>query len=81
MTVTSKEWALLAVRSDVSGTDELGRKIEPELYHLKTDPTQTKNLYQEKHEVAERLHSKMIKFLESIGASEEILKLWRRLPE
>ncbi len=81
MTVTSKEWALLAVRSDVSGTDELGRKIEPELYHLKTDPTQTKNLYQEKHEVAERLHSKMIEFLESIGASEEILKLWRRLPE
>jgi arylsulfatase A-like enzyme len=81
MTVTSKEWALLAVRSDVSGTDELGRKIEPELYHLETDPTQTRNLYQEKREVAERLHSKMIEFLESIRTSEEILKLWRRLPE
>jgi len=81
MTVTSKEWALISVRSDVSGTDEVGRKIEPELYHLPTDPTQTKNLYQEKREVARQLHSKMIQFLESIKTSEEILNLWRKPPE
>ena len=81
MTVSSKEWALLAVRSDVSGTDELGRKIEPELYHLPTDPTQAKNLYKERNEVAEQLHSKMIQFLESKKTSEEILNLWRKLPE
>jgi len=78
LTVTSKEWAFLAVRSDMSGTDELGRKIQPELYHLPTDPNQTKNLYKDKSEVADKLHSKMIQFLESVKTNKEITNLWRK---
>jgi len=78
ITVTSKEWALLALAggSDLPPQDELGRKIEPELYHLPTDPNQTKNLYKEKIEVAEELRSKMIGFLKSTGTKEEILREW-----
>ncbi len=81
MTITSKEWALLTVRPDVTGTDELGRRMEPELYNLKADPKQTRNLYRERGDVAEELHSKMLRFLRDMGASEEIIKRWSRLPE
>ncbi|MFQ6095465.1 MAG: sulfatase, partial [Candidatus Bathyarchaeia archaeon] len=38
ITVTTKEWALLAAGLDTPSKDELGRKIESELYHLATDP-------------------------------------------
>ena len=77
MTVTNKEWALLAVRSDIPGSSKLGNEIQPELYYLPTDPNQIKNLYEEKIEVVEELHSKMIQFLESVKTSEEIMNLWK----
>ena len=78
MTVTSKDWALITVRSDTPPTDDLGMKLEPELYHLPTDPKQTKNVYHEKREVAQELHAKMIGFLESVGTKEEALRHWRK---
>jgi len=78
MTVTSKEWALIAVRPDISAKDELEREVKSELYHLQTDPTQTRNLYDERKDVAQKLHASMINFLESIKTSKEILNLWSK---
>lgn len=78
MTVTSKDWSLITHRSDAPPVDNLGVKMESELYHLPTDPKQTRNIYNEKEEVAQELHTKMIAFLESVGTKEEILKRWRK---
>ena len=77
ITVTSEEWAFLAVRDDSPLVDELGRKVEPELYHLPTDPQQTNNLYNKEKDIAQELQSNMIQFLKSLGAREEILLNWR----
>jgi len=77
ITVTSDKWSLIATRADAPPTGERGERLTPELYHLPTDPKQTKNLYDEKTEVAEELRSNMIKFLESLGTEEEILRPWR----
>ena len=79
LTVTSKEWAFIATRSDVSGTDEQGKKIKPELYNLKKDSAQSRNLYGEQREIAKWLHLKMIRFLESKNTSDEILKIWKSI--
>ena len=78
MTVTSNEWALLAAGSETPAEDELGRKIESELYHLFKDPSETQNVYSEKKEVADELRSKMIQFLKSMGTREEQLNNWIR---
>jgi len=76
ITVTSKDWALLAAGINAPPKDELGRRVESELYNLSTDPNETRNLYNEKEEVTEELRSKMIEFLKSMGTKEEILKNW-----
>ena len=68
ITVTSKRWALLVPPA--------GAEAKPELYDLSKDPQETKNLVDEKPEIADQLHSKMIKFLEALGTSEEILRKW-----
>jgi len=70
ITVTSKVWALLAARIDPSA------RIESELYNLSEDPSETKNLYDEEDDVAEQLHSEMVKRLRSMGAEDEILNRW-----
>jgi arylsulfatase A-like enzyme len=77
LTITSKEWVLIATIPDLSETDVLGRKIKPELYNLKKDPTQIINLFGEEQEIAKKLHSKMIRFLKSKNTSEEIVKIWK----
>ena len=59
--------------------EALRNKLEPELYHLSSDPRQICNLFEEQKDVAENLHSKMVKFLESIRTREEILRYWREL--
>jgi arylsulfatase A-like enzyme len=76
LTVSSKEWSLIAAISKLSETDELGRKTKSELYNLKNDPNQTINLYGEENKVVKQLHSKMIRFLQSKNTNEEILKIW-----
>jgi len=78
VTVTSKDWVLITARSDAPPADSLGVKVEPELYHLPTDPRQSRNLYREKEEAADELHSKMVRFLESISTKEEVLRHWRK---
>jgi len=70
ITVTSRRWALLVPPPET--------RAEPELYDLSKDPQETKNLVEEKPEIADQLHSKMIKFLEALGTSEEILQKWRK---
>lgn len=70
ITVTSKEWAFLAARNNASA------QAESELYNLSKDPAETRNLYNEETDVAERLHSKMIEFLRSMGTEDEILRNW-----
>lgn len=70
ITVTSKRWALLI--------PPRGVEAEPELYDLSRDPKETRNLINEKPEVADQLHSKMVKFLEKMGAGEEVLRRWRK---
>ena len=79
MTATTKEWALLMGRSDILGKEVSGKRIQTELYHLPTDPNQTKNMYVDKKEVTIELHSKTMKFLESMKADREVLDLWKRL--
>ena len=73
MTITSDEWAVIAVRPDIAGTEDADQ-----LYHLQSDPKQSKNMYHEEKEVAANLYSRMIKFLEEKKVSKEILKLWRK---
>ena len=73
ITVTSKQWALLAAiqNSDIDGGSE--ETVESKLYDLTKDPNETQNLYVEKTEVAEELRSEMIRFLRALGAKEEVL--------
>lgn len=78
MTITSKDWSLITVKNDAPFVDKLGVRAEPELYYLSKDPGQQNNIYQENREIAEKLHEKMIHFLESIGTKEEIVDRWRR---
>jgi len=70
ITVTSKEWAFLAARNNASA------EAESELYDLSKDPTETHNVCDEEAYVAERLRSKMIEFLRSMGTKDEILRNW-----
>ncbi len=70
ITVTSKRWALLVPPA--------GAEAKPELYDLSKDPQETKNLVDEKPEITDQLHSKMIKFLEALRTSEGILRKWRK---
>jgi arylsulfatase A-like enzyme len=74
ITVTSEEWALLAARINAP------TQVESELYNLSKDPSETQNLYYKEAEVAEQLRSKMIEFLRSKGAEEEILQNWAKQP-
>jgi len=71
--------AIKSVSSVKRLQERLGSDLKPELYHLRSDPNQSINVFEEEREVAEHLHLKLVKFLESIGAKEEILRYWRRL--
>ena len=63
-TVTTDEWTLLY-------------NVDPgmsELYHLKTDPKQEKNLIAKNPEKARELHQLLVKFLKETKVPERILK-------
>jgi len=70
ITVTSKGWALLASQVE-SG-------VKSELYDLSRDPGETKNLIDERPDVADDLRSRMIKLLRALGTSEETLRKWMK---
>jgi len=93
VTITSKEWSLiLAPKIESRGlekatytliVDGVPRilkpfgKIDTELYNLKKDPQQKRNVLDENMNVALDLRSKFIKFLREIGAEKEIIKPWQ----
>jgi hypothetical protein len=51
----------------------LDRVPEPELYDIKADPGMTKNIYKKNRDVAVRLHSAHVRFLEKLGMRQEYL--------
>ncbi|NCO96316.1 MAG: sulfatase-like hydrolase/transferase, partial [Armatimonadetes bacterium] len=61
-TVYDKNWAFF-----IGGKPE----EKPELYDLRTDPTQTKNVLAKNPEVAKRMHNALLKFLKDLGTDEE----------
>jgi len=63
--VTDGEWTLI----------HAGNAGKSELYNVLDDPAQENNLIREKQDVAERLHSEYLKFLERLGVDERKLKL------
>jgi len=92
ITVTTDEWAFIyrgqveeALRDNSGWQRNFKRlegtagKIVNELYYLPDDPNQKNNLYDEKKEVANKIHSKLVGFLESVGTKEEHFKYWRKL--
>jgi len=51
-------------------------KIATELYDLKSDPKQKRNLLAEEKDVAQNIREKFIKFLSELNASKEIISQW-----
>jgi arylsulfatase A-like enzyme len=56
-TVWTEEWSLVYWRVG----------IEPELYHLPSDPDQLRNLYAEHRDVARELHGRYVHLLQELG--------------
>jgi len=65
-TVTDKRWTYLAY-------GEKGGK--PELYDLKADPQQKKNIIRQEPKVAARMHRALTAFLKDVGTPEENYEL------
>jgi arylsulfatase A-like enzyme len=59
----------------------LGGKMEPELYHLPSDPGQKKNVFLKNRDTARRIHTRFIRFLEDVKTDEKILAPWRNFKE
>jgi len=51
-------------------------KINTELYNLKSDPKQERNLVSEETETAKNIQAKFIGFLSELGASRETISPW-----
>jgi len=92
ITVTTNGWALMYAgqvedmlrdnpgrRMNLENLEKMVGKVGNELYDLSKDPMQKNNIYDERKDIAEELHSKLVTFLEEIGTKEEYLKYWRRL--
>lgn len=65
-TVTDKRWTYISYGE---------KQGEPELYDLKEDPAQKKNLIRKRPDVASRMHKALMKFLEGVGTPEENYEL------
>jgi len=76
LTVTSKDWSLLAALTTKPADVHRKERVQSELYSLTKDPSQTRNLYDEKTSVADELRSKMAGFLRSLGAQDQVLSNW-----
>jgi len=68
-TIVDGQWALI-----VGAGDRV-----PELYHLPADPQQQKNVFEQNHPVADRLHRSYIQFLESVGTNPDFIAPRRQL--
>jgi len=92
ITVTTRNWALIYAgeveealkdnpgrKMNLERLEKLAGKVKNELYNLSKDPKQQNNVFDEEKDVAERLHAKLVKFLEDVGTQPEYLRYWRRL--
>lgn len=61
-TIRDEEWTLL-----IGGK----RPHRPELYHLPSDPGQTRNVLAKNRDTARRLHGEFVKFLRNLGTDED----------
>jgi len=92
-TITTEEWSFIYAGSgeileegetkDVDGIamrlKALGQYFGHELYHLPSDPSQQKNLFSERRDIAEGLQVRYTEFLKSLGTEEDYLRYWRAL--
>lgn len=90
-TIATKDWTFIygleeqeerryetrIVDGKVRVQKRLGKRVEPELYHLSSDPGQKRNVFLKHKDIARKLHSQFIKFLETVKTEENILKPWR----
>ncbi len=63
-TITNKTWSMFYSDNNTS----------PELYNIKKDPKQLKNIFNENIEVAKSLHSKFFELIEQAGTSNNHLR-------
>jgi len=91
VTITTKDWVFIyglkeenedryetrIVDGKVRIQKKLGKKIEPELYYLPSDPKQNNNVFLKNKDIARNLQKKFIEFLVSVHTNEKIIKLWR----
>ncbi len=57
----------------------IGEKPRNELYYLPNDPTQLNDVFKKNREMAKDLHTKLVRFLESLGTKDETLRYWKNL--
>ncbi len=91
-TVTTKDWSLILAPEESEKETEKGEvtfivdgeprtlkpfgKINTELYNLKLDPKQKKDLLSIEIETAKKIYKAFIEFLSNLGAPEEIITPW-----
>lgn len=78
---TAKTKAVDGIPRKIGGFD-LGKATETwenELYDLSHDPQQKHNLFNTQKNIAQEIHSNLIKFLRNIELPEECLKYWEKL--
>ena len=68
--VRTDEWKLIV---DWGGTPAHYKRPDVELYDLKSDPGQKRNLARKYPEVCKKMQSSVIKFLRDEGASDEYI--------
>jgi arylsulfatase A-like enzyme len=92
-TITGDRWSLIysnpvepaEERTSTSAVDSIGRTQVAglfrriELYDLKTDPGQKRNLARKRPDVVRELHGDYLRFLEEIGTPEELLDARREI--
>lgn len=71
-----KQYITSIVDGQVRIQKRLSRNLEPELYHLPTDPYQKKNIFTKNKEKAKQIYSNFIKFLKDVKTDEKIISMW-----
>ncbi|MCC6446287.1 MAG: sulfatase [Armatimonadetes bacterium] len=93
-TITTDEWALICGGGAEAGqpahttavVDSIARSERPAgkggmaLFHLPSDPGQTRNVAAEYPEIARKIHERYIAFLKSVKTPKEYVR-WRKLHE
>jgi len=75
-TQEDREYTTSIVDGQVRIQKRLNRNLEPELYHLPSDPHQKKNIFLKNKEKAKQIHSSFIKFLKETKTEDRIIDMW-----